>query len=291
MPTAPPRPTAPPAARPAAPPARPRSLILSFYGAFVRRLGGWVAVADLLAVMAEVGLDEQAVRSSVSRLKSRGWLIPERRDGAPGYALSDPARAALAAGDERIYGPGEPADLADGWLIVVFSVPEAQRADRHVLRSRLTWLGLGSDASGVWIGPYRLLPATRSMLESLRLHRYVDLFHADYAGFDDAARLVARCWDLDRLRSLYADFVAVQRPVLRAATRGTADVRAFTGYLTALDQWRGLPFLDPGLPRELLPGGWEGAAAAAVFAGLTDALAEPAYRHVRTVAGRNGSRR
>ena len=36
---------------------------MTFFGAFLRRLGGWIAVADLIALMADVDLDEQAVRS------------------------------------------------------------------------------------------------------------------------------------------------------------------------------------------------------------------------------------
>ena len=45
----------------------PRSLLMTFFGAFLRRLGGWIAVADLVALMGDLGLDEQAVRSAVSR--------------------------------------------------------------------------------------------------------------------------------------------------------------------------------------------------------------------------------
>ena len=52
---------------------------MTFFGAFLRRLGGWIAVADLIALMADVDLDEQAVRSAVSRLKRRGVIAAERR--------------------------------------------------------------------------------------------------------------------------------------------------------------------------------------------------------------------
>lgn len=263
---------------------RPRSLILSFYGAFVRQLDGWIAVSHLLTLMAEINLDPQAVRSSMSRLKQIGWLAASRRNGAAGYALSSVARAALDAGDERIYGAQRAADLADGWAVVVFSVPEHRRADRHLLRSRLTWLGFGAPAPGVWIAPRRLLDPTRAMLESLGLAGYVDLFHATYTGFGDARSLVARCWDLDGLRAQYAEFIAVHRPVDRAwRQRAGSERDAFADYLAALDRWRGLPFLDPGLPAELLPPGWEGRTASELFARLRERLAGAALEHVRRV--------
>src|SRR3954452_10752164 len=110
---------------------------MTFFGAFLRRLGGWIAVADLIGLMAEVGLDAQAVRSSVSRLKRRGVIEPERRGGAAGYRITAHGEAVLRAGDARIFGrAAEPA----GWLLVVFSIPEPQRALRHRLRSGLAGL-------------------------------------------------------------------------------------------------------------------------------------------------------
>src|SRR5215470_16365320 len=132
----------------------PRSLLMTFFGAFLRRLGGWIAVADLIALMAELDLDAQAVRSSVSRLKRRGVIESERRDGAAGYRLTARGEAILRAGDARIYGRPETTDAA--WLLVVFSIPEAQRALRHQLRSGLAGLGLGTVAPGVWIAPAHL---------------------------------------------------------------------------------------------------------------------------------------
>src|SRR4051812_29243789 len=129
----------------------PRSLLMTFFGAFLRRLGGGVAVADLVALMGDLGLDEQAVRSAVSRLKRRGVIAPERRAGAAGYRLTPRGEAILEAGDARIFGRDGRA--SDQWLLVVFSIPEARRALRHKLRARLQWLGLGTVAAGVWIAP------------------------------------------------------------------------------------------------------------------------------------------
>ncbi|HEY2636019.1 MAG TPA: hypothetical protein VGI54_01410, partial [Solirubrobacteraceae bacterium] len=59
--------------------ARPRSLLLTLFGAFVRDVGDWLAVADLIGLLSAVGLDEQAVRSAISRLKRRDLVAAERR--------------------------------------------------------------------------------------------------------------------------------------------------------------------------------------------------------------------
>lgn len=62
----------------------PRSLIVSFFGAYGRELGGWIAVADLLALLGDLGVDAPAVRSAVSRQKQRGFLQARQADGVAG---------------------------------------------------------------------------------------------------------------------------------------------------------------------------------------------------------------
>jgi phenylacetic acid degradation operon negative regulatory protein len=204
----------------------PRSLLLTFFGAFLRRLGGWIAVADLIALMSEVGLDAQAVRSSVSRLKRRGVIASERRDGAAGYRLTAHGEAILRAGDARIYG--RPAG-DDGWLLVVFSIPETQRSLRHRLRTGLAGLGLGSVAPGVWIAPAHLRDEVERLVAGIDR---VDLFAAQPLSED-----LARWWDLDTLTAEYESYLAQPEPAA-----------GFAGYMRNLDAWRRIPFHDPGLP-------------------------------------------
>ena len=132
--------------------ARLRHLIITVYGLYARHDGGWLSVATLIRLLADLGIDEPAVRSAISRLKRRGILQSRRHDGAAGYQLSAEALAILREGDARIFRRGR-ATPADGWVLAVFSVPESERHRRHVLRSELTRLGFGMVAPGVWIVP------------------------------------------------------------------------------------------------------------------------------------------
>ncbi len=43
-----------------------------------------MSVAALISLLTDLGVDEPAVRSSISRLKRRGILHASRRDGAAG---------------------------------------------------------------------------------------------------------------------------------------------------------------------------------------------------------------
>lgn len=252
--------------------APPRSLIITVYGLYARRdTGGWSSVSLLIRLLGELGVDEPAVRSAISRLKRRGLLVASRRDGVAGYALSAEAHEILAEGDRHIFDPPR-ASVSEGWLLAVFSVPEAERARRHTLRSRLAALGFGTAAPGVWLAPAHRYELTRAVLRRLGLDSYVDLFRADYLAFADLREAVDQWWDLKALHRSYLDFLATWEH--------TGADRPFAAWVRALTDWRRLPYLDPGLPPELLPADWPGARAAELFQALRARLAGPAAAHV-----------
>ncbi|MEU1298119.1 MULTISPECIES: PaaX family transcriptional regulator C-terminal domain-containing protein [unclassified Streptomyces] len=251
----------------------PRSLIVTLYGAYGRFVPGPVPVAELIRLLAAVGVDAPSVRSSVSRLKRRGLLLPARTArGAAGYELSPQARQLLDDGDRRVYPDGTADD--EGWILAVFSVPESERQKRHVLRSRLAGLGFGTAAPGVWIAPARLYEESRHTLERLRLEPYVDFFRGEHLGFAVTADAVARWWDLTAIAKEHEAFLDRHGPVLRAWERRTETPPedAYRDYLLALDSWRHLPYADPGLPSRLLPPDWPGERSAAVFRALHERL-------------------
>ena len=47
------------------PPQQPKSTVLNIYGAYGRRLGGWIPVAALVELLGDLGADERAARSSI----------------------------------------------------------------------------------------------------------------------------------------------------------------------------------------------------------------------------------
>jgi len=265
---------------------QPRSLIVTVFGAYARETGGWLSVSAVVRLLGELDVDEAAVRSSVSRLKRRGLLVQERRDGAVGYALSPQARVVLAAGDRRIFNRTR-APLEDGWVLVAFSVPETQRSSRHLLRAELGRLGFGTVAPGVWIGPAHLAHDTREAIEGLGLSGYAEVFAAEHLAFGDVRSRVAGWWDLEALQSQYRSYLEQWSPVLTAARRRkhVAPADAFRDYVGTLTDWRRLPYLDPGLPIEVLPPRWQGVRAEEVFFALRDLLEEAAHRHVTALQG------
>jgi phenylacetic acid degradation operon negative regulatory protein len=255
--------------------AAPRSLIVTTYGLYARRSGGWMSVAGLIRLMAFLDVEAPAVRSSILRLKRRGVLEAEKRDGVAGYTLSEAGLNMLEEGDQRIFEHPR-ASLADGWLLAVFSIPESERNKRHLLRSRLVWLGFGTVSSGVWIAPGHREADARAVLARDGLDGFVTLFRSDYLGFGQVEKEAAGWWDLTGLAAQYEEFIAVWGP--RLLVRHD-DPAAFRDYLTALTVWRRLPFLDPGLPVEVVGADWAGERAGKLFSELQKEWAGPAERH------------
>jgi phenylacetic acid degradation operon negative regulatory protein len=264
--------------------AKTSALLLELYGGFVRRLGGWIAVAHIVQLLAELDVDEPTARAAAVRMVRSGLLQRSTNaQGTVGYALTDDGRAILTEGDQRIFQRRPTSDVRDGWVIVVFSIPEQRRDLRHVLRSRLARLGFGNSAPGVWLAPRWLLDDLRHAVDRLHVAEFVQVYVADYRGGASLGSLIARAWDLAALGDQYADFVRQHAPLLERLG-GPIDPRhAFVAYMQAQSQWRRLPFLDPGLPPEFLPSGWQGDQAADLFFRLRDALDPPAMEHVRAV--------
>ncbi len=254
----------------------PRHLILTLFGLYARDEANWLSVRSLIALMEDLDVDAAATRSSVSRLKKRGVLEPSRSDGQAGYGLSSTALAVVREGDARIWTRPRAA-VDDGWLMVVFSVPETERGKRHELRSLLNRLGFGTAAPGVWIAPGTAYDETLAALDRAELTSYTELFRGDYLGSGPADVRVGEWWDLPAIAALYDEFLADHRSLTGLGSPDPA--RAFTAYVPMLTAWRRLPYLDPGLPLALLPDDWPGVGAGDLFADLDSRLREPAAKH------------
>lgn len=233
---------------------QPRQLIVTVYGLYARDTGGWMSVASLIQLLADLGVEAPTVRSSVSRLKRAGLLEAESVSGAAGYRISPETERILRDGDPRIFAARR-ATVDEGWVLVVFSVPESERAKRHTLRTQLTRLGFGSVSAGVWIAPGHVHGEAEDMLARHGLRSYADLFRADYlsvAGGGDGGlpAKVRSWWDTVRLQRLYVAFLAAHRPAAERIAGGSplTDREAFTTYIRVLTDWRRLRLPRPRCP-------------------------------------------
>lgn len=255
-------------------PRRSGTVLVSFLGSVVRRMGDWMPIAGTVQLMGQVGLDAPSSRTAVFRLKQRGWLASEPREDVRGYVLTALAQRTLAEGDKVIWHARQPADLADGWCIVNFSVPESSRSKRHQLRALLSSLGFGNVGTAMWIAPARMQTAAEQAIAELGLDEYAAIFVGDYLGRQDLSTLLYASWDLDAINERYKAFLTRYSTEVKAlSSQATIDPQhAFVTYLGAVDQWRKLPFRDPGLPLQVLAADWRAPEAAALFEKLVSIL-------------------
>ncbi len=262
---------------------QPKDYILDVYGAFARNVGGWVAIGDLITLLSHLDVEEQAVRSSASRMKRNNLLEPERLNGFAGYSLTAEAREILLDGDRRIFRQVD-GDSAS-WIIALFSVPESERQDRYLVRSRLARLGFGQGPASSWFAPASILSDTERMLKRTGLDIYVSLWKGEYIGLGGTRELVASAWDLDRIRDKYIDYLNAFKHVETKWARQTFDDRtAFIDYINNLTTWRPLPYLDPGLPPDVTAKDWPGPEARELFLRIETLLRPHANRFFISVA-------
>ncbi|HUG85229.1 MAG TPA: PaaX family transcriptional regulator C-terminal domain-containing protein [Euzebya sp.] len=266
----------------------PRSRILDVYAMFVRPVGGWLAISDLISLLQPLGVDAQAVRSATSRMKRSELLIPDTMAGQAGYALSAEALGILQDGDKRIFRSVD--DEAETWIVALFSVPEAERSKRYQIRSRLERLGFGQGPASSWFAPSVVLPETQRMLQHSGLAGYVTLWDASHVGFGRLVDVVAAAWDLGAIMDAHGSYIDVADGITRRWSQSDAgDAVAWVDYLDNLAAWRPLPYLDPGLPSGVVPPGWPAGAARARFTALEAALKPGAVRFFTASVGSSPS--
>jgi phenylacetic acid degradation operon negative regulatory protein len=241
------------------------------------------ALAELLGVF---GIGESTARVVLSRMRREGWFATRREGRQTVYELTGQSWRLLDEGRDRILDRG--AVSWDGeWRMVLYAVPESERAERERVRRALSWLGFGTLAPSVWLSPHPRLSAAQEALAATSATR-VELLTARSGGREADRRMATRCWDLETLGRDYAELVAELEQLPPAAELavlpGPEALRRRIGLISA---YRRFPFRDPDLPGELLPEGWPGARAHALFLAAHGALETPADRYVREVLDRH----
>ena len=239
-----------------------RSLLMTVLGEFVLPRGRPVWTWVLVDTLAGFGVAEKSARQALARAAAEGLLVSERVGRRTRWELTPAAHRLLSEGARRIYefGRGEPP--WDGrWLLLLVSVPEAKRDLRHRLRTRLSWAGFGSPEAGVWISPH---PGREDealdVVKELGLADSAMSFTAAFGRIGGQDAMVRRAWDLTGLEERYEAFLA---DFGELAPAGPAE--ALHAQTRLVHEWRRFPFLDPQLPRALLPPGWSGSKAAELF--------------------------
>ena len=265
---------------------KPRAILWDLFGDHLRYLDdgphGEVPMRALTRLLEVFGVGESTSRVVLSRMRREGWFTTCRDGRQASYALTSRSVAMLDEGRARIFDRGH--DDWDGtWRMVIYAVPEQNRGERDRARRTLAWHGFGPLAAATWISPHPRLQTVRRALADLSATR-VDLLESRSLSREADREMAFRCWDLDGLGRDYVKLIGGYQQLPAAAELAALPgPEALRRQVELVASYRALPFRDPDLPAALLPEGWPGRQAHALFTAAHDALHGPADAFVRDI--------
>src|SRR3972149_5596921 len=151
---------------------RTQFTIFVLFGDVILPRGGAIWPSSLLRFLRLLGVSERATRSTLSRMKRKGWLRAERRGRHSQYRLTPKGERLLSEGGRRIFEP-HGWNWDGRWGLGVYSIPESKRRLRTALRKRLTFLGFGPLGPGKWICAHDRQAEVQALLDDLGAGSFV----------------------------------------------------------------------------------------------------------------------
>lgn len=266
-------------------------MIFTIYGDYIRNYGSKIWIGSLIRLLKEFGHNEQGVRVAVSRMVKQGWIQSEKQGNKSYYFLTDRGVQRMDEAANRIYKM-KPNDWDGKWRVLMYTIPEDKRQLRDDFRKELIWSGFGSFSSGCWISPNDLEKQIHRLIEKYDINEYVDFFISEYKGPKENQSLVEKSWHLEEIENKYEEFIEkyskqfiVHQSIISRGEMSDAD--CFVERTNLVHEYRKFLFIDPGLPKELLPLKWNGNHAALLFSQYYQVLAEPASRFFESVFQEN----
>ena len=233
------------------------AFVVTLYGDVVAPRGGEVWMGNIVEACASVGLAETRVRTAVSRLVAAGRIEGTKLGRRSYYRLTPEAAREFGQAARLIYAPVHPPPMR-GWHLV--ALPAGN--ERDAAAARLARLRFGFAQPQL-----ALLPDRGEPLPSLPGCRFAA------TSDDDLGALVRDAWPLDALAARMRRFVDGFAPL---EGRRLPPAEAVGLRLLLVHSFREIALSDPLLPPDLLPAGWPGGDARALFARLYLALSPAA---------------
>lgn len=228
---------------------QPQDLVLTIFGAYVRRPGQRVWSGGMVEILESLDFTVGAARAALARLVNRDLLARTREGRRAFYSLTQRADALLSEGDRRIFSFGRALPAVDLWTVLWHAIPEAQRVRRSRFASRLRFLGFGSVQDATWVAARDREQEVLRLLRQLEIEPYVSVMVGHISPELPPVALVAQAWRLDDTRDRYGAFLSEfgELGASRARIR-LSTAEAFRARTLLLHRFRAFPSVDPELP-------------------------------------------
>ncbi|USG59959.1 phenylacetic acid degradation operon negative regulatory protein PaaX [Sneathiella marina] len=264
-----------------------KSLLVTVWGDCVAPHGGTVWLRSLINLVEPLGLNDRMVRTAVFRLQKDQLLSSEQQGRKSFYSLTENGRHRFAEATHRIYA-AEDMPWNEKWVLVFAARRDMSEKDRRQLQTELGWLGFGSLGAGIFAHPTISLPSVESVLSDLGLKERATLLYGSslpQSQFGAPDALVRKGWNLETLEADYQQFIDRFTGFLSLKEQKPAidEKKCFIIRSLLVHDYRRVLLRDPMLPAKLLPDGWNGNQARALFQQIYQQVWEGAERHLLNV--------
>ncbi|MDF7808570.1 PaaX family transcriptional regulator C-terminal domain-containing protein, partial [Pontiellaceae bacterium B12219] len=224
----------------------------------LKGIGSMVLSAGASEIYGHCYPNRRAFKASVKRLQKNGLLVEPHTDGSmPTLQLSERGAAHLPA----YYNPTRywSKPWNKWWYILMFDVPEKDRAYRDTLRNFLKTQRFGCLQRSVWVTPRDVRPEYDDLDRAAGIDSVAFLFEAKTVlGYGNHS-VISEAWNFDRInqiQQLYLDVAEENLSLFQQYGAPDSEVAQLLrmenlAYTQAM-------MLDPLLPKELHPDQYAG---------------------------------
>ena len=267
--------------------ATPQHLLMTLLGDYWNDREELLPSRALVDLLAEFDITGQSARRALNRLTRRGLLQSTRCGQTTHCGIRPDALPIVRETAKRIvnFGTHDERVWDGNWTVVAFSVPEARRELRHMIRTRLHLLGFATLYDGLWCSPWDEEEPVLNMVDELGIAS-ATVMRAEINERSSVQALAA--WDLEALKQRYVEFEQEFSPILDASSRGELTAsEALVTRTRVMDGWRNFLSLEPDLPAALLPSDWPRTQMRELFVELYDGLAPVARARCQQIIAKH----
>lgn len=248
---------------------RLRQCIITMLGYYVLPRGDVaVSTKTFVEALQPIGTTERAIRAAIDRMADEGHLIRYKHGRKAYYQVEDAWAQRIRDAVLRVHSWMRDVETpASWWTLLSFSIPEARRGDRHLLRTELAWRGFGPFRDGTWLAPHEA--HVEDVLAERDLLDFAEVLLVRPPDADQARRLIDRMWDLDELRAMCDELA-------HRWSAGTPPDDPLAHHILIMTEWRQLLRRHPQISLSLLPPDWPLQRCADLLSDFDSALSLPA---------------